>query len=156
MSEFSAMVVIPEVEVTEKAVRRQFSAEYKRKILLAADACTREGEIGALLRREGLYSSHLAVWRAARERCAIAGLAPKKRGPKAVPPDPRDRKIVERVPYRGHYLREALSDKWRWQFLRKISTVQNVLKRHFESLSASSRGCQSASSPGVNGNPPPF
>jgi len=95
MSEFNAAVVVPEVEVVEKAVRRQFSAEYKRKILKEADACTQEGEIGALLRREGLYSSHLAVWRAARDRGEIAGLAPKKRGPKAVPPDPRDRKIVE-------------------------------------------------------------
>ncbi len=95
MSEFNAAVVVPEVEVAEKAVRRQFSAEYKRKILKEADACTQEGEIGALLRREGLYSSHLAVWRGARDRGEIAGLAPKKRGPKAVPPDPRDRKIVE-------------------------------------------------------------
>jgi len=95
MSEFNAAGVIPEVEVAEKAVRRQFSAEYKRKILTEADACTREGAIGALLRREGLYSSHLTVWRAARERGAIAGLAPKKRGPKVTPPDPRDRKIVE-------------------------------------------------------------
>jgi len=95
MSESSAAVVTPEVEVTAKAVRRQFSAEYKRKILREADACTREGAIGALLRREGLYSSHLTVWRAARERGAIAGLAPKQRGPKGTPPDPRDRKIVE-------------------------------------------------------------
>lgn len=95
MSEFNAAVVIPEVEVTEKAARRRFSTEYKRKILKEADACTREGEIGALLRREGLYSSHLAVWRAARERGEIAGLAPRKRGPKVAPADPRDRKIVE-------------------------------------------------------------
>jgi len=95
MSEFNATVAVPEVEVAEKAVRRQFSAEYKRKVLKEADACTQEGEIGALLRREGLYSSHLAVWRAARERGAIAGLAPKKRGPKVAPVDPRDRKIVE-------------------------------------------------------------
>ena len=81
--------------MAEKAGRRQFSAEYKRKVLTEADACTQEGAIGALLRREGLYSSHLAVWRAARERGAIAGLAPKKRGPKIAPVDPRDRKIVE-------------------------------------------------------------
>ena len=94
MSEFDATMGIPEVEVAEKAVRRQFSAEYKRKVLTEADTCG-PGETGALLRREGLYSSHLTVWRAARERGAIAGLAPKKRGPKAVPPDPRDRKIVE-------------------------------------------------------------
>jgi transposase-like protein len=94
MSEFNATMVIPEVEVAEKAVRRQFSAEYKRKVLTEADTCG-PGETGALLRREGLYSSHLTVWRAARERGAIAGLAPKKRGPKVTPPDPRDRKIVE-------------------------------------------------------------
>lgn len=95
MAEVSAAAVVPEVEVAEKAARRQFNAEYKRKILKEADACTREGEIGALLRREGLYSSHLSVWRAARERGEIAGLAPRKRGPKVAPPDPRDRKIVE-------------------------------------------------------------
>jgi hypothetical protein len=95
MAEISAVAVAPEVEVAEKAARRQFNAEYKRKILKKADACTQEGEIGALLRREGLYSSHLSVWRAARERGEIAGLAPKKRGPKVVPPDPRDRKIAE-------------------------------------------------------------
>lgn len=95
MAEVSAAAVVPEVEVVEKAARRQFNAEYKRKILKEADACTREGEIGALLRREGLYSSHLSVWRAARERGEIAGLAPRKRGPKVAPPDPRDRKIVE-------------------------------------------------------------
>ena len=95
MAEVGAAAVVPEVEVAEKAARRQFNAEYKRKILKEADACTQEGEIGALLRREGLYSSHLSVWRAARERGEIAGLAPKKRGPKVAPPDPRDRKIVE-------------------------------------------------------------
>lgn len=94
MSELSAAVIAPEVEVTEKAARRRFSAEYKRRILKEAEACG-AGEIGALLRREGLYSSHLTVWRAARERGEIAGLAPKKRGPKVVPLDPRDRKIVE-------------------------------------------------------------
>jgi transposase-like protein len=94
MSELSAAVVVPEVEVTEKAARRRFSLEYKRKILKEADACG-PGEIGALLRREGLYSSHLSVWRSARERGETAGLTPKKRGPKATPPDPRDRKIVE-------------------------------------------------------------
>jgi transposase-like protein len=94
MGSLSAAVVVPEVEVTEKAARRRFSLEYKRRVLKEADACG-PGEIGALLRREGLYSSHLSVWRAARERGETAGLTPKKRGPKATPPDPRDRKIVE-------------------------------------------------------------
>ena len=62
----------PEVRVSParsgKAQRRQFSAEYKRQILQEADACTSPGELGALLRREGLYSSHLTTWRTARER----------------------------------------------------------------------------------------
>ena len=82
---------VPEVEVTGKAERRRFSAEYKRKILKEADACRLPGELGALLRREGLYSSNLTAWRAARDRW----LAPKKRGPKAVVKDARDRRIAE-------------------------------------------------------------
>jgi transposase-like protein len=88
-------LMIPEVEVAEKAVRRRFSVEYKRRVLKEADGCVRPGELGALLRREGLYSSHLRTWRAARERGEIAGLAPKKRGPRAVVRDARDRRIVE-------------------------------------------------------------
>jgi len=83
-------------EVTEKAKRRAFTAEYKRKIVKEADACKGPGEIGALLRREGLYSSHLTTWRQARDRGELApGAATKKRGPRAAPVDPRDKKIAE-------------------------------------------------------------
>ena len=60
-----------------------------------ADACTTPGAVGALLRREGLYSSHLVVWRRARGRGELAGLAPKQRGRKPAPVDARDRKITE-------------------------------------------------------------
>jgi len=84
-----------ETEVTAKARRRQFTAEYKRRVLAEADACTRPGEIGALLRREGLYSSHLVEWRRARDRGALAGLAGKKRGPAAKVVNPLARKVVE-------------------------------------------------------------
>jgi transposase-like protein len=80
--------------VTAKAKRRRFTAEYKRKILKEADACDR-GELGALLRREGLYSSHLVDWRRARDAGELAGLAPKKRGPKAEAPDPLAAKLAE-------------------------------------------------------------
>jgi len=83
--------VAVEVEVLAKARRRFFTAEYKRQILREADRCTRPGEIGALLRREGLYSSLLTTWRAA----AASGLAPKKRGPVPVKPDARDKRIAE-------------------------------------------------------------
>ena len=85
-----------ETEVTEKARRRQFTVEYKRKIVKEADACKTPGAIGELLRREGLYSSHLTTWRAARDRGELApGAVAKKRGPKATAPDPRDRRIAE-------------------------------------------------------------
>ena len=62
--------------------RRRFTAEYKRRILIEADACSRPGEVAALLRREKLFSSHLAAWRRARARAELAALAPQKRGPK--------------------------------------------------------------------------
>src|SRR5712691_2373268 len=84
----------PDPEVSDRPKRRRFTAEYKRKILKQADACTRPGELGALLRREGVYSSSLGAWRAARERGEIDGLAPKKRGPKTQLPDPRDRELA--------------------------------------------------------------
>ncbi len=85
----------PPTEVEPRAQRRRFTAEYKRQILREADRCTRPGELGALVRREGLYFSHIRDWRAARERGELAGLSPKKRGPKVTPPDPRDKKIAE-------------------------------------------------------------
>jgi len=76
---------IPDPEVRPKAQRRQYSAEYKRRILQEYEACTELGEKGALLRREGLYSSHITTWRRQRKRGELEGLASQKRGPKADP-----------------------------------------------------------------------
>ena len=73
---------IPDPEVVPKAKRRKFSAEYKWRILEEADNCTGAGQIGALLRREGLYSSHLTTWRRQRDRGLLEGLSPRKRGRK--------------------------------------------------------------------------
>ena len=87
--------IAEDVQVAAKPRRRTYTAEYKRRILKEADACATPGAIGALLRREGLYSSHLAVWRRARRRGELAALAPKRRGRKPTPVDPRDRKIAE-------------------------------------------------------------
>src|SRR6266542_1597600 len=84
----------PEVEVSSKPTRRRFTAEYKRKILKEAAACTERGAIGALLRREGLYSSHLIAWREAAQRGELAALMSKKRGPKATVVDARDRELA--------------------------------------------------------------
>ena len=84
-----------ETEVTAKARRRRFTAAEKLRVLREADRCTKPGDLSALLRREGLYSSHLSTWRAARQRGELAGLTPRARGPKAKPVDPRDKKIAE-------------------------------------------------------------
>jgi transposase len=89
---------VEETEVTEKAKRRTFTAEYKKKILEQVDRALASGEkgaVGALLRREGLYSSHLTEWREARERGELAGLTPKKRGPAKKELDERDRELAE-------------------------------------------------------------
>ena len=87
--------VAQETEVVSKAKRRRFTASEKLRVLKQADGCTKPGDLGALLRREGLYSSHLSEWRAARKRGELAGLTPRPRGPKAKPVDPRDKKIAE-------------------------------------------------------------
>jgi transposase len=85
----------PAIEVVAKATRRRFTVEYKRKIVREADGCKTPGAVGALLRREGLYSSHLTTWRAARERGELARPTPKKRGPAARVVDTRDKRIAE-------------------------------------------------------------
>jgi transposase-like protein len=77
---------IPDPEVVPVAQRRRFSAKEKLRILEEADGCTEPGEIGALLRREGIYSSYLSRWRRARDEGQLTALGAKKRGPKA-PPD---------------------------------------------------------------------
>jgi transposase-like protein len=79
---------IPDPAVSEKPVRRRFTAEYKLRILREADRCTEPGQLGALLRGEGLYSSHLTAWREQRNAGTLAGLTPKRRGRKATPAAP--------------------------------------------------------------------
>ena len=69
----------PDPEVVAKPKRRQFSAQYRLRTLEEADRCTQPGEVGRLLRREGLYSSHLATWRKARRKGSLRELASKKR-----------------------------------------------------------------------------
>jgi transposase-like protein len=82
-----------ETEVAAKAQRRRFTAEYKLQVLAEADRCRAPGELGALLRREGLYSSHLTNWRAARRQGERAGLSSQRRGPKPRIRDERDARI---------------------------------------------------------------
>ena len=88
----AAAAGVPDPELVEQAKRRSFTAKYKLEILAKADACTRPGEIGELLRREGLYTSHLTYWRKQVRDGALKELG-KPRGRK--PSDSRDREIAE-------------------------------------------------------------
>ncbi len=84
----------PEV-LTDRPRRRTFTAEYKKRILEEADGCSASGTVGVLLRREGLFSSHLTEWRRQREQATIAGLAPKKRGRKQKVVDAMATRVAE-------------------------------------------------------------
>ena len=98
----------PDPEVVAKPMRRQFTAAYRLRILEEADRCSQPGEVGRLLRREGLYSSHLATWRKARRKGSLRELAAKKRGAKPAERNPLDAKVrmleakVERLEHELH------------------------------------------------------
>jgi transposase len=111
---------MPKTEVVAKAKRKQFSAAEKLRILREVDACQGSGEIGALLRREGIYSSYLTTWRRQRERGELDGLAPQKRGPK------EDPQVVEnaRLQRENERLREEL---------RKAHLIIDVQKKSLRS-----------------------
>lgn len=89
-----AVVEVPDPEVEARPKRRRFTAEYKARILREAERCKKPGEIGALLRREGLYASHLITWRRQREKEGLAGLS-RKRGRKPDPESGSARKIAQ-------------------------------------------------------------
>ena len=88
----AAATGVPDPETLEKPQRRRFGAAYKLEILEQADACQAPGEVGQLLRREGLYSSHLVAWRKARRAGSLAGLS-KRRGRKPKPVNPLSKKL---------------------------------------------------------------
>lgn len=105
----------PDPEVAATAKRRQFSSREKRRILAVADRCTEVGEIGALLRREGIYSSQLATWRKQREAAERAALEPQKRGRKADPAIAEARRV-------------AALTKENERLRRKLATAQTIIE----------------------------
>jgi transposase-like protein len=123
-TEVTPALAAPDPAVPERPDRRRFTAEYKLRILQEADRCTRSGELGALLRREGLYSSHLANWRHLRDEGVLTGLTPKRRGRKAAP----DASLVaenERLTRENHRLAGKL---------RQAETIIDVQKKLSEIL----------------------
>jgi transposase-like protein len=94
-TESNGVKSLTEVEVVAKAERRRFTVEYKLKVLREADSCKRPGEIGALLRREGLYWSNLTTWRKQRENGELLGLKGKQRGPQRREKNPLAGRVLE-------------------------------------------------------------
>jgi hypothetical protein len=86
---------VPDPEVPEKKLRRKFTAKYKLDILEDADKCIEAGEIGALLRREGLYSSYLRTWKKQKENGLLEVMSPKKRGRKEKEKNPLAQKVAK-------------------------------------------------------------
>lgn len=115
---------VPDPEVAEKPVRRRFTTEYKLRILEEADACRETGGTGALLRREGLYSSSLATWRRQRREGTLAGLSPKKRGRKG---DDEATREIKRLRRENDRLRRQLEQaKTVIDIQKKLSDVLGI------------------------------
>lgn len=111
-------------EVPAVAKRRQFTAAYKLRILQEAAACRAPGELGALLRREGLYSSHLSSWRAQQRQGALAALSDVKRGRKAAP---REAKEIERLLRENARLQRRLDQAERIiEIQKKVSEILGI------------------------------
>ncbi len=117
----------PDPEVREKKPRRKFTAKYKLDILKKADACTKTGELGTLLRSEGLYSSNLTTWRRQKEQGLLAAMSPRKRG----------RKKVERNPLAQEVARLQRENKQLKSKLKKAQIIIEVQKKVSELMGVS-------------------
>ncbi len=115
---------VPDPEVPEKAARRRFPAEYKLRILREAEGCEAPGEVGALLRREGLYSSHLTTWRRQREQGALEALTPKQRGRRA--PHPLSRRVAELERETVHLQRRLKQAETIIEVQKKVSEILGI------------------------------
>ena len=114
----------PDPEVSEKKKNRYFTAQYKLRILSEVDACKSPGEIGAILRREGLYHSNLKTWRRQRDQGILGGLTPKKRG----------RKPAEVNPLAGQVARLEKENKRLIERLKQAETIIEFQKKIAEML----------------------
>ena len=117
---WSAAFEAPDPEVVEKKRRRKFTAKYKLRILEEADECTQAGQMGSLLRREGLYSSNLTYWRRQRDKGVLQALRPKKRGRKQIEINPLKQRVALLE-------REKQKLKYKLQQAEKIIEVQKKI-----------------------------
>lgn len=117
---------VPEVKVAAKAERRRFTADYKRKVIGEADKCQRPGEIGALLRREGLYWSNLSNWRKQRASGELAGLTAKRRGPARQEKNPLAERVKELERENGRLQRRADLAQGIVELQKKVSAILGI------------------------------
>ena len=117
---------LTEVEVVAKAERRRFTVEYKQRVLREADNCQRPGEIGALLRREGLYWSNLTHWRKQRENGELAGLKGKRRGPQRREKNPLAERVRELERDNAQLKRRAERAEGIVELQKKVSEILGI------------------------------
>ncbi len=118
--------VVPDPEVKTTKPRRRFTAKYKLRILAEVDACTSKGSIGAILRREGLYSSNLTTWRKQREKGILDGLSPRKRGRKAKEINPLTKRVAELERENRKLEKKLKQAEIIIEFQKKISQMLNL------------------------------
>ena len=117
---------VEEVEVVAKAERRRFTAEYKQRVLQEADRCKQPGEIGALLRREGLYWSNLITWRKQRQSGELAGLRGKRREPKRREKSPLADRVRELERENARLKRRAERAEGIVELQKKVSEILGI------------------------------
>lgn len=117
---------VPEVKVVAKAERRRFTTDYKLKVIGEADKCQRPGEIGALLRREGLYWSNLSHWRKQRASGELAGLTARQRGPARQEKNPLAERVKELERENGRLQRRADLAEGIVELQKKVSAILGI------------------------------
>jgi transposase len=123
-------------EVRENKPRRKFTAKYKLDILRKADACTELGQIGALLRREGLFSSNLTTWRRQREQGLLDAMSPKKRGPKKQEINPLSPEVARLQKDNERLKRELKQAQTIIEVQKKVSEILGIPQDHDEGSSS--------------------
>jgi|SRR5579871_6089382 len=116
----------PDPEVLERPARRQFSAAYKLRILEEADRCRDSQGIGSLLRREGLYSSHLTTWRRQRQEGSLTALSPRKRGRQASKPHPDTKRLAQVEREKRHLERRLKQAEALLELQKKVSEILGI------------------------------
>lgn len=118
--------VVPDPEVKATKPRRRFTAKYKLSILAEVDTCMTKGQIGTILRREGLYSSNLTTWRKQREKGILNGLSPRKRGRKSKEINPLAKQVAELERENRKLDKKLKQAEIIIEFQKKISQILNL------------------------------